>query len=216
MDSDRNHSRESGFTMVEMAIVMIVIGLIMGMMQVSGNLQRNANYNRLIAQFVLSWRESYNTFFDYNGYVVGDGAPVTGQVNGEPNALLCGEDLLELMANAGVEVSPGRARGLENLDLYQAPDGIQRQMEVCFLHVTDWYVGPDPGDTVPANVMVLTGVSADLASKMDATIDGYADAAWGDFRSAASYTSATAVDWPVLYDVNGDVNMVTIYFRMSQ
>jgi len=216
MDSDSKYNRQSGFSLVEFAMVLVIIGLIIGMLQVSGNLQRNANYSRLLAQFVLSWRESYNTFMDYATYPPGDTVTQTFKVNGADNDPICEQDLLDEMITVGVEIPYGRARGLEYLDLYRAPDGIQRQMEVCFLHLPDWYVGPDPGDTVPANVMRITGMSSDLARRMDAAIDGYGDAAWGDFRSVANFNDEVVTQWPDLYDINGDVVMVDVYFRMAQ
>lgn len=208
--------RSTGFSLIEMALVLIVIGLILGLMQVSTNVQRKAEYDRVVSQFVLGWRESYNTFFDFNGFVIGDSAPLTGQVNGASNSPVAGSSLLNLMAQSGVAVPSGRARGLEYLDLYRGPDGVQRQLEVSFLHVTDWFVGPGNADKVPANVLRLTGVTTDLARKMDASIDGYADAAFGDFRSANTYSQSSAAAWPDLVNGSGDVQTVTVYLRMSQ
>ena len=199
-----------------MALVLIVIGLILGLMQVSTNVQRKAEYDRVVSQFVLGWRESYNTFFDFNGFVIGESPPLTGRVNGAANSALTGSALLNLMAQSGVAVPPGRARGLEYLDLYRGPDGVQRQLQVSFLHVTDWFVGPGSTDRVPANVLRLTGVTADLARKMDASIDGYADAAFGDFRRDTTYNQSSAAAWPDLVDSNGNVQTVTVYLRMSQ
>lgn len=209
-------TRSAGFSLVEMALVLVVIGLILGLMQVSTNVQRKANYDRVISQFVLGWRESYNTFFDFNGFVVGDSVPLTGRVNGAVDSPVCDSALLTLMAQSGVSVPPGRARGLEYLDLYRGPDGVQRQVEVCFLHVTNWFVGPNPGDTIPANVLRLTGVTTDLARKIDASIDGYADAAFGDFRNATAFSQSTAAAWPDLVNAGGDLTTVTVYLRMAQ
>ncbi|MGM0633189.1 MAG: type II secretion system protein [Pseudomonadota bacterium] len=217
-----SRSRQAGFSLVELSVVLVIIGLIMGMATVSANLQRTASYNAVLSDFVLSWRESYNTYFDFNGYVVGDAAPTTGQVNGAANDPVCREDLLSEMADSGVSVPPGRARDREYLDLYTPPDNIQRQVEICFEHLddandaNDWFVGPDSGDTQEVNVMVIRGLSTDLARKLDTAIDGYADAAWGEFRWTDEYSSETSQDWPELYDINGDIVLVDAYFRMSQ
>lgn len=206
----------TGFSLVELALVLVVIGLIMGFMQVSSNLQRKASYDRVLSQFVLGWRESYNTYFDFNGFVVGDVAPLTGRVNRAVNQPLCGSQLLGLMAGSGVSVPPGRARDREYLELYRGPDGVQRQIEVCFLHIENWFVGPGSNDRIPVNVMRLTGVTADLARKMDAAIDGYADAAFGDLRRSTAFSQSTAAAWPNLTNSAGDVQTVTLYLRMSQ
>ena len=205
-----------GFSLVELAIVLIVIGLLLGLMQASANVMRQANYDRLISQFALGWRESYNTYFDFNGIDIGDAAPLTGRVNRAVNQPLCGSELLGLMAGAGVSVPPGRARDREFLDLYRGPDGVQRQVEVCFLHLENWFVGPTATDRVPVNVMRLTGITPDLARKMDAAIDGYADAAFGDFRRNTVFSQSTAASWPNLTNNAGEVQTVTVYLRMSQ
>jgi prepilin-type N-terminal cleavage/methylation domain-containing protein len=221
----KDQRNQAGFSLIELAVVLIVVGLIVGMSSVTANLQRAASYNTILARFVLTWRESYNTYFNYHGYVVGDGPPIvdggpglTGQVNGTnaPGAALCREDLLDYMIQGGVELATGRARDFEFLDLYQAPDNIQRQVEVCFLHIPDWFIGPAVTDTVPANVMRLTGLTSDLARRIDAAIDGYADAAWGDFRRIENYANATSLPWPDMYDNNDEIIMVEAYLRMAQ
>ena len=204
-----------GFSLLEITIVLVIVGLLMGMASVSGNLHRSAQYGNVLSSFVLGWKESYNTYFDYTGFVVGDAAPATGLVNGAAGDDLCSSAMLDDFKDAGVEVPAGRARDVEYLEIYQAPDGIQKQVEVCFVHLVDWFVGPAVSDTQPANVMVLTGLSADLAMKIDAAIDGYADSGWGEFRNATDYNLGSSEAWPVLYDGDGDVVTVSAYFKMA-
>lgn len=208
-------ANQCGFSLLELAVSLVVIGLIMGMVAVSSNLQRSASYSNILSSFVLAWSDAYSTYFDQTGFVVGDYAPASGKVDYADNSELCDTSLTSVLIPAGVEMPSGRARDYEYYALYQAPDNVQRQIEVCFVHLTDWFVGPLATDTTEANVMVIKNLTTDLARKIDAEIDSYADAAWGDFRSTTDYNSSTSVVWDDLYDGSGNIVTVNAYLKMA-
>lgn len=208
-------ANQCGFSLLELALSLVVIGLMMGMVAVSGNLQRSASYSNILSSFILAWSDTYGAYFDQTGFVVGDYAPASGKVDYSDNSELCDTSLTSVLIPAGVQMPSGRARDYEYYALYQAPDNIQRQIEVCFVHLTDWFVGPLAGDTTEANVMVIKNLSTDLARKIDTEIDSYADAAWGDFRSATDYNSSMSVVWDDLYDGAGDIVTVNAYLKMA-
>ncbi len=66
--------REEGFTLIELAIVLIIIGLILGMVFKSRQLIDSAKVKSLAAQYnkIIA---AVNTFYDRYGFYPGDGCP---------------------------------------------------------------------------------------------------------------------------------------------
>ena len=68
----QNHSNNKGFTLVEMAIVLIVIGIILGMVFKGRQLIDGAKVKSLQSNYT-KIEAAVNTFYDRYGYYPGDG-----------------------------------------------------------------------------------------------------------------------------------------------
>jgi prepilin-type N-terminal cleavage/methylation domain-containing protein len=206
---------QHGFTLIEMAIVLVIIGLILGAISVGKDLQRNAEYQKIYQKFAAAWKQNYDLYYQRSGVVVGDRqeAP-TYMVNGTEAVLnnaagakagipvnyantgkrichgqgyaansvgagdppLADQNLQELMDNIGIKMPPGRAEGQEDRYLYLDSNGNPAELQICF----QW----NPAQTISGagNVMVLRGLTPDLARTLDQLVDGKADALEGKFR----------------------------------
>jgi len=107
------------------------------------------------------------------------------------------QNLRDLMERIGVRMPPGRGEGKEDRYLYMDSNGNATELQVCF----EW----NPPGTVSGagNVMVLRGLTPDLARYLDQLIDGKPDAQEGRFRiqNMASNSSGhtgnePGVEWP--------------------
>ncbi len=227
---------QRGFTILELAIVLVIIGLILGAISIGKDLQRNAEQQKIYSKFVQGWAVAYNEYFARTGVVVGDSdiAP-TLQVN-QGTTLLCDElggdnsqtagTLFALMDAVGIEMPPGRAEGREARYAYLDSNGNPQEIQVCFQNVA-W---PDSTDISlnNRNTMVLFGLTPDLARNIDSTIDSRADARFGLFRQIITpgggtvslvwdsdntnrfaFTTGTNLD-------EDQVAVVTAYYRMDQ
>lgn len=222
--------RSLGFTLVEMSVVLVVIGLIIGAVAVGRDLQRNASYQRISSNFVQGWLLAYDAYVAGTGTVPGDSATApTGLVNGNTTAL-CGNALLNAFLAAGIRLPEGRAEGQADRYAYLDSNGNPQEVQVCFQNVA-W---AEPGAAVGAyvarqrNVMVLRQLTPALATLLDSQIDGSADARFGrmredsqagqaavvagvpwsvDERMAMGNTAATALDESQVAVVNGWVLM---------
>jgi len=67
-----NKKSQSGFTLVEMSVVLVVIGLILGAVSIGKDVQRNAEYAKIKQKFVDQWASVYNEYYMRSGVVLGD------------------------------------------------------------------------------------------------------------------------------------------------
>jgi prepilin-type N-terminal cleavage/methylation domain-containing protein len=201
---------QSGFTLVEMSVVLLIIGLILGAVSIGKDLQRDAEYTRIKQKFVDSWASAYNAYYLRAGVVLGDsqtapsymvaGTAVAGTSGNtgttigytEP-AAICDtatpppganvratalETLYDEMDRLGVRMPAGRAEGKESRYVYLDSNGNPQEIQVCF----QWNKPETASNS--GNVMVITGLTPDLARALDQMIDGKADAQEGMFRMA--------------------------------
>ncbi|MFZ4480734.1 MAG: type II secretion system protein [Rhodoferax sp.] len=204
--------KQAGFTLVEMSVVLLVIGLILGAVSIGKDLQRDAEYVKIKQKFVDQWASAYNSYYLRSGVVLGDSQTApnfmvngaayalgtsgnTGNMTGmtEPSAICDAAtttvispstvplraqigSLYDEMDRHGVRMPPGRAEGKEARYVYLDSNGNPQEVQVCF----QWN---KPGTfSNSGNVMVISGLTPDLARALDQMIDGKADAREGMFR----------------------------------
>lgn len=200
--------RQQGFTLVEVSLVLVVIGLILGAVSIGKDVQRNAEYTKIKQKFIDQWASAYNSHYLRAGVVIGDSQTQPRlMVNGKNYAvvgdLVSGQDMSSAAAPAaicegseapgtdmentalilhsemdrhGVRMPPGRAEGFEDRYAYLDTNGNPQELQVCF----QWNNPGNPASS--GNVMVISGLTPDLARALDQMIDGKADAREGLFR----------------------------------
>lgn len=212
--SMRLRRRSHGYTLVEVAVVMAVIGLLLGGLSIAKDMIREAEYKR-IYKFAADWKRSYDLYYTRSGVVLGDNQlGPTFMVNGAESRIdnadgryagvpenytntgfrvcrgqgypnntvgagdvrLAAQDLHSLFERIGIRMPAGRAEGQEDRYVYEDSNGNPVELQICF----QW----NPPKTISGsgNVMVLRGLTPDLARKLDQMIDGKPDALEGRFR----------------------------------
>ncbi|MDD5333128.1 MAG: prepilin-type N-terminal cleavage/methylation domain-containing protein [Rhodoferax sp.] len=215
----------AGFTLVEMAIVLAVIGLVIGAIAIGKDVQRNAEYTKIKNKFIDQWEQSYNQYYQRTGVVLGDSQTAPRlMVNGEryapvevlsmsggnmtgvtsPGSVCNGATganmgtaatnvaMRTLFTQAGIRMAPGRAEGFEDRYVYLDSNGNPQEIQVCF----QW--NPPSNASGSGNVMVITGLTPDLARMLDQMVDGKPDAQEGRFRMqgvANGVANAPGVPW---------------------
>lgn len=229
----QNMRKSKGFTMVEMALVLVVIGIILGAVSVGRNMQKNAEYKKIQQKFVEQWVIAYNQYYGQTNTAVGDdvtaptllvnGANVdpaeyddfleTGATIAVPELCETGDpdSLLSLFADQGIDLPPGRAKGKEDRYAYTDSEGNPAQIKVCF----QWM--PPNSGTGSGNLMLLKGLEPDLAIALDSAIDSRPDGTDGRFRQYDTASAGVdALAWPPVTVVDGKVTKVTAAFKMAR
>lgn len=216
----RSKRQQGGFTLVEMAVVLVIIGVIIGAVMIGRDVQRNAEYTRIKQKFVDQWLVSYNSYHQRLGSPIGDNQAAprlmvagldfagSGSLSGgdmtavSPPGAICntsaptgvtasptnGLKMRDMMRRAGITLPPGRGEGFEDRYVYLDTNGNPQEVQVCF----QWNK-PSEGSG-SGNVMVISGLTPDLARSLDQMIDGKPDPQSGAFRQAGITAKAAGAD----------------------
>ena len=223
--------KSKGFTLVEMSIVLVVIGIILGAVSIGKDLQRNAAYQKVSQSFIQGWALAYQNLYNRTNIVVADDPLAPTLMVNENNGEVCGVPLQTEMDEAGVRMPSGRTEGSEDKYVYLDTNGNPQQIDVCFDSI-QWAVEGNTSGTYmnrERNVMVIKGITPDLARLLDSSVDGMADARFGFFREEGIQDdngTTTGVEWSKTNRQNFDDNannrdedqvaILTAYYLMPQ
>lgn len=199
-----------GFSLLEMAMVLVIVGVVMGAVTVGSDVLRQAKGQQAYSVFVAGWRDTFAEFARVSGGVPRDSNPPSSLINGallpfpilpgtRPNAL-CGNQLTNEMLRLSIRIPQGRGLAQETTYLYQDSNGAPHVLTVCFQTLVAPLAGvaapPEEGwavlrrvaaggsvfANVNRHVMVIRGLTVELATQMDVLIDGSVNPQMGQFR----------------------------------
>ncbi|WP_353397075.1 prepilin-type N-terminal cleavage/methylation domain-containing protein [Hydrogenophaga sp. 5NK40-0174] len=130
--------------------------------------------------------------FNNTGFKICSGQGYAAGQTGGGDAQLANQGLRDLMTRHGVRMPPGRGEGHEDRYVYQDTNGNSTEIQVCF----QW--NPAGTTSGAGNVMVVRGLTPDLARYLDQVVDGKADSREGRFRiqDRAAHTQVTDANGP--------------------
>ncbi|NOX26205.1 MAG: prepilin-type N-terminal cleavage/methylation domain-containing protein [Deltaproteobacteria bacterium] len=195
---------EVGFTLVEVAIVLIIIGLILGAAIKGKDLIQSAKQKKFYSNFVKQWEVTVLDYYDRTGGVIGDGntnggttATTDGRFDNINNATKWGAvgnpgtGVLGRLQAVGLDL-PTTNTGTSYTYSFKGSTSGSRTVTLALdsLNATTGG-GGSSGTNMANNVLYFTLMPTDLAIALDNVIDGSANGKNGKFRH---YPDTT--DWP--------------------
>lgn len=127
-------------------------------------------------------------FAGNRGFKICEGQGYAAAQVGVGDVALATQNLRAIMTRHGVRLPPGRGEAHEDRYVYQDTNGNSTELQVCF----QW----NPAGTASGagNVMVIRGLTPDVARYLDQIIDGKPDSREGRFRIQARAAHTQVAD----------------------
>lgn len=185
-----------GFTLIELAIVLVIIGLILGSVLKGKDLINSAKQKNFYSSFLKTWQLSVASYYDRTGYLLGDGTK-NGGTAASPNGNFDNVSGATFGAANGIDATLKRV-GLDVPTTNTANSG-QFSFKGAYsgsqtITMYLYYLTSHTDGTID-NRLYLTNVPTDLAIGLDKIIDGQMDSNAGAFRQYRDDVGANGV-WP--------------------
>ncbi len=182
MQQFRLHSNQKGFTLVEIAIVMVIIGLLIGGILKGQEMINNAKVKRVVKQSD-EMRAAVMTFFDKYGQLPGDENsalfPPGDTINGNNNGQIAGAEVFGAMRDLSlINMITGTYNGTTNLPA----NAFGGTTQVA-------WVDPGPGNA--RHCIQYTNLPAEVCQEIDVKYDDGVPTT-GSIATGAAATPYTA------------------------
>ena len=199
-------SDKRGFTLIEMAIVLIIIGIIIGAVIKGKDLIRSAEQKKIYTKYLNAWQMVYANFYDRTGKRLGDFSDAAISSEGQDGKADTDNDHDGKISNVerkylqtGDPVGTD-FRGLDDVGLTAPSTNTGNCWEYTYtdkegsghsLYIAFKYNRKDK-----YNYMWVNGLPNELGMALDTMIDNEADGTSGDFLCFNAADSISA-DWGV-------------------
>jgi len=184
--------KRSGFTLIELSIVLIIIGLIIGGVMKGRDLINSANQKKIYNTWVNQWKVTINEYEDRTGALLGDGT-----VNGGPsteNGIF--DNFYERTAGTVPTVLKTSGLDLPVSNIASTKGGQYKIQGKYVIGVSDLIFRNIANKQ---NVLEFTNIPIDVAIAFDKMTDGTIDEASGDFTiypiPTPTASGAAATPW---------------------
>ena len=208
--------KKSAFTLIELSIVLIIIGIILASVMKGRDLIGSAQSKEVTQTFIQKWATIANTYYSKVNQVMADGEENGGIIGDEPNGYFDNIsydsgvttnpaiNLILMLQNAGIDPCE-----LVKTDIKEADaDAIcQSNYNPLKRNFKGEFVGKKTSnvhfynmtlDSKSQNVILFTNISGDLAKAIDTIIDGVPDGQSGSIVgiSEVAFSSTFAGTYP--------------------
>ena len=205
-EKEREPVEKAGFTLIEMAIVLVIIGLIVGAIMKGRDLIKSAQIKNAYETFFAAHYKLLGSYYDRTGQLLGDGI-VNGGRWGQPNGYMDNvwlsgstnrQNILTALRKAGIDPCTLIKSNLTSTEC--GTNGVnfgQIRLAGEYYTSTVWvgqyYARFSDGYK---NGLWIHYLPVDYAVALDKMIDGVVNCAAGSFRVAPNYGTCTDGQWP--------------------
>jgi len=192
-----------GFSLIELSVVLIIIGLLMAAIIKGRDLIRSAEMKKFYNTVVRGWELAYTTYYDKTGAVLGSplvtkdynfteyvGANYTHDKT--DLVLRNPEDIINQADNMGIDHPPRYIYhvgfGVKESDIYLTfgSDPLSKGQQLN-ISVSGTYKVKTGNENGKGNYMIMFNVPYDVATQIDRIVDGSADGSKGTVICAGAY-----------------------------
>ena len=184
---EKNSQR--GFTLIELAIVLVIIGIILGAVIKGQDLIQNARAKKVVSKFK-EWEIAQWNFYDRKGYFAGDGGDKNGLIGNDTNDDVKSDLTGASFINPPYEGSGSSATntitvGSYKYYVYFGNDGSKNVMVLCKNASCD---------------SAFSGEDLLFIDAIDRAIDGVADGTSGNVICAGTPNNIDTDDWEATFN----------------
>ncbi len=187
-----------GFTLVELSIVLVIIGLIIGGVMKGKDLINSARQKKIYNTWIKEWQISANSYQDRTGSILGDGTKNGGTQSSEDgwmdNVRLDNTTTVQNALKAvGLDVPTSNLDGT-NGGAYSIKGKYTTRTVILYLYRLYSHT-----DGAYKNRLYITGIPTDVAIAFDRMTDGDTNPSKGAFRrypDNSTGADGTANTWP--------------------
>lgn len=181
---------ERGFTLIELSIVLVIVGLILGAVIKGKDVMNSAKQKKFYTNAIKTWELAISSYYDRTGNLLDDGTDNggTGTKNGQ----------FDGTSGANFDVSGGVDERLKAVGLEVPTSNTDESGQFTYTgnysgsRTITLYLSYRGSTDGSRNTIFLTNLPTDLAIALDTIVDGEADASRGSFRRDPDTTAA----WP--------------------
>jgi prepilin-type N-terminal cleavage/methylation domain-containing protein len=173
-----------GFTLVELSIVLIIIGLIIGGVLKGTDMINSAKQKKFYNTFVKTWQVTASQYQDRTGQILGDGVANGGTATSTDGM----RETVALSPTGTIQTKLAQI----GLDVPVTNTGDSGSYSVEGKYLTSTVIATLQSQQVNGtnrNVFYMANVPTDVAMAIDTMVDGTADADSGDARISAAATT---------------------------
>ncbi len=179
--------KRSGFTLIELSIVLIIIGLIIGGVMKGKDLINGAEQKKIYNTWVKQWQVTANEYQDRTGAVLGDGTTNGGTAteNGLVDNFYADTtgSIPTALDSVGLELPVSNITGTRGAK-YRIKGKYTTQLTRLYFYTTGGI-----------NYLRFIYLPTDVAIAFDKMTDGTVDAAGGSFKLLGATPGATPTPW---------------------
>ncbi|PIE61954.1 MAG: hypothetical protein CSA29_00655 [Desulfobacterales bacterium] len=193
----RSGMNNKGFTLIEIAVVLVIIGLIIGATVKGKDLVQSAKQKKFYTNFLKAWELTVISYYDRTGFVLGDGSANAG-TNNPPDGVFDNVNGNTFSNNNGVD-DKLKAIGLSVPTTNTSSSGMitfkgKKSGTVTMTLYLQYVLSKV--DNNSNNALYITSMPTDLAIALDGMVDGRLGAKSGRFRQAPDDAAPNDGNWP--------------------